>query len=200
MYSEIPYIGMRAYALLFNRFGATSPFIQSELDFVLSQPMKKKVFSILLNSGWITKRDRRSYLCNEPGKVIRHLLDFKVPEMLAAAQKPYALSGLSAIEIWSDYSYTQRSMGRSPYFIRVLRKDLAYWKGFFAASRVPSYVRNGTSVGEFAILLPVGKLESVAKDGLRVEPLGEAMAEARDNEMHAYAYDYMKEKYGRSHG
>ena len=133
MYSEIPYACMRAYALLFTRFGASRPFAQSELDFVLSGSMKKKVFSILLNAGWIKKRGRSDYLCNEPGEVIRHLLDFKVPEMMGKAQKPYAFSGLSAIELWSDSSYTQRSTERSPYFIRVLRRDLPYWKGFFAA-------------------------------------------------------------------
>lgn len=191
---------MRAYALLFSRFGASRPFAQSELDFVFSTPMKKKVFSILLNAGWIRKRDRLNYLCNEPGEVFRHLLDFKVPQMLGKAQKPYAFSGLSAIEVWSDYSYTQRSVERSPYFIRVLRRDLPYWKGFFAAKRVPVYVGKGTSIGEFAILQPAAKLESVEKDGLSVEPLQDAMAEARANEMHYYAYEYMKKKYGRING
>lgn len=200
MYSEIPYIGMRAYALLFTRFSSSRPFTQSELDFVLSGSMKKKVFSILLNAGWITKRDRRNYLCNRPEEVIRHLLDFKVPDMMKTAQKPYAFSGLSAIELWSDYSYTQRSLERSPYFIRVLRKDLPYWKGFFAAKRVPVYVGKGTSIGEFAILLPVARLEPAEKDGLSVEPLDEAMAEARENEMHSYAYEYMRKRYGRDHG
>ncbi|MCX6771908.1 MAG: hypothetical protein NTX79_07685 [Candidatus Micrarchaeota archaeon] len=200
MYSEIPYACMRAYALLFTRFGASRPFAQSELDFVLSGPMKKKVFSILLNAGWIAKRGRREYRCNEPGEVFRHLLDFKVPQMLGKAQKPYAFSGLSAIEVWSDYSYTQRSQERSPYFIRVLRRDLPYWKVFFAAKRVPAYVGKGTSIGEFAILLPVAKLESVEKDGLSVEPLEDAMEEARGNEMHYYAYEYMKRKYREGYG
>lgn len=200
MYSEIPYAGMRTYALLFTRFGATRPFVQSELDFVLSAPMKKKVFSMLLNAGWITKRDRKSYLCNEPDEVIRHLLDFKVPEMMKTAQKPYAFSGLSAIEVWSDYSYTQRSIERSPYFVRVLRRDLPYWKAFFSARRVPVYVENGTSIGEFVILLPVERLEAIEKDGLKVEPLKEAMREAKENEMHSYAYEYMRRKYGHNHG
>lgn len=200
MYSEIPYIGMRTYALLFTRFGTTRPFGQSELDFIFSGAMKKKVFSILLNSGWIRKRDRRNYLCNKPEKVIRHLLDFKVPEMVKGAQKRYAFAGLSAIELWSDYSYAQRSLERSPYFIRVLRKDLAYWRGFFSARKVPVYVGKGTSIGEFVILLPAAKLENVEKDGLSVEPLEKAMAEARENEMHSYAYRYMRTKYGRNHG
>ena len=200
MYSEIPYACMRAYALLFSRFGEKRPFAQSELDFVLSGSMKKKMFSILLNSGWIRKRGRREYLCNEPGEVFRHLLDFKVPLMMGKAQKPYAFSGLSAIEVWSDYSYTQRSTERSPYFIRVLRRDVPYWKGFFAAKRVPVYVGKGTSIGEFAILMPVARLESVEKDGLSVEPLEDAMADAEGNEMHYYAYEYMRRKYGRKHG
>jgi len=196
MYSEIPYAGMRAYALLFTRFGATRPFTQSELDFIFSSSMKKKIFSTLLNSGWIAKSGRRDYVCNKPEEIMRHLLDFKVPEMMRAAQKPYAFSGLSAIEIWSDYSYTQRSYGRSPYFIKVLHKDLPYWKGFFASKRVPVYTGKGTSIGEFVILLPAAKFSSVEKGGVQVEPLREAMAEAKENGMHSYAYEYMRRKYG----
>lgn len=191
---------MRAYALLFSRFGTARAFAQSELDFALSPSMKKKVFSILLNSGWLRKGSRKEYHCNEPGEVMRHLLDFKVPKMLGQAERPYAFSGLSAIEVWSDYAYTQRSYERSPYFIRVLRRDVPYWKGFFAAKKVPAYIGKGTTIGEFAILLPVAKMESVEKDGLSVEPLEDAMEEAKGNEMHYYAYEYMKKKYGRGHG
>lgn len=196
MYSEIPYFGMRAYALFFTRFGSSRPFSQSELDFMVSEPMKKKVFSVLLSSGWIRKEGRGSYRCNEPRKVVLHLLDFKVPEMMKEAEKPYAFAGLSAIEIWSDYAYTQRGIERSPYFTRVLRKDLPYWKGFFAARRVPCYVGKGTAIGEFAILMPAGNVRAVQKGGLLVEPLALAMAEAKKNRMHSYAYKYMREKYG----
>jgi len=198
MYSEIPYFGMRAYALFFSRFGTARAFGQSELDFILSEPMKKKVFFVLLKAGWLEKRGRGSYACRKPADIFAHLLDFRVPDAMKQARRPYAFSGLSAIEIWSDYAYTQRSMERSPYFIRVLKKDVAYWKGFFAGRKVPCFAGRGTAIGEFVVLLPAGSIKAVQKGGLCVEPLEEAMAEAKGNEMHAYAYRYMEERYGRN--
>ena len=57
------------------------------------------------------------------------------------AEKPYAFTGLSAIEIWSDYSYVQRGIEKSPYFIKVLKKDIAYWKRFFNSNNIPNYIK-----------------------------------------------------------
>ncbi len=200
MYSNIPAYGMRAYALFFSKFGAGKPFRQSELDFLVSSPMKKKIFALLLKTGWIRKKNRVEYLCEKPGEIFSHFLDFRVPEIMKEAEREYCFSGASAIEVWSDYSYMQRGRGRSPYFIRVLEKDLGYWKGFFSRNLVPSYVKEGTSIGEFIILVPARKIMCAEKDGLRVEPLEEAAKHAKENEMFSYAYGYMRRKYGKACG
>ena len=196
MTSEIPQYCLRAYALFFSKHGSKEEFKQSEVDWLVSQSMKKKIFSLLLNSGWIRKEKRGSYKCIEPKNVIRGLLEFKVPEVVRKAQKPYAFANLSAIEIWSDYVYVQRGIERSPYFINVLSRDLRYWKGFFNENNIPNYVNQGSTIGEFVILIPVKKIESIDRGGLRVEMLKKALKTAKENEMYAYAYNYMRKKYG----
>lgn len=196
MISEIPPYCLRAYALFFSKHGSREPFKQSELDWIVGQSMKKKIFSLLLKFGWITKHSRDSYKCIEPQNVIKGLLEFKVPEIIKESKKPYAFTNLSAIEIWSDYSYVQRGIDKSPYFIKVLRKDLKYWKEFFNKKNIPNYVNEGSTIGEYIILIPVESVDFIDKDGLKVEPLKKVSKIAKDNEMYSYAYNYMREKYG----
>ena len=121
---EIPQYGLKAYALLFSRHGVHGEFRQSDLDWIVSVSMKKKIFALLLHSGWIIKRPEGRYSCANPSDAIRGLLEFRVPQIIRKAQREYAFTGLSAVEIWSDFSYVQRGMEKSPYFIKVLRKDL----------------------------------------------------------------------------
>ena len=198
MISEIPPYCLRAYALFFSRYGSREPFRQSELDWIVGQSMKKKIFSLLLKFGWIAKDSRDTYRCIDPQNAIRGLLDFKVPEIIKESGKLYAFTNLSAIEIWSDYSYVQRSIDKSPYFIKVLKKDLRYWKEFFNKNNIPNYVNEGSTIGEHVILIPVEKIEFIDKDGLKVEPLKKVIKIAKDNEMYNYSYNYMREKYGLS--
>src|SRR3990167_758697 len=157
--------------------------------------MKKKIFSLLLRNGWIQKISRNSYKCTNPDIVFKGLISFKVPELIKKAEKPYAFTSLSAIEIWSDYSYVQRGIEKSPYFIKVLKTDLKYWKNFFNKQNIPNYVNEGSEIGEYIILIPVEKLNPVEKEGLKVESLRDTSEIAKKNEMHAYAYNYMNEKY-----
>ena len=195
MIYEIPQYCLRAYALFYAKHGSREQFKQSELDWIVSQSMKKKIFSVLLKSGWIEKASKNTYKCVQPDKVVKGLLEFKVPEIMKQAERPYAFTSLSSIEIWSDFVYIQRGMERSPYFIKVLKKDLKYWKDFFNSYNVPNYINEGSAIGEFVVLIPVGRLNAVDKEGLYVEPLKETMKIARENEMYSYAYNYMREKY-----
>lgn len=197
MYSEIPYYGLRAYALFFSRHGLQEEFTQSDLDWIVGQSMKKKIFSLLLNAGWIKKISKNTYKCVNPAQIFRGLLEFKVPQIIIMAEKPYAFTGLSAIEIWSDYSYVQRGREKSPYYIKILKNDVGYWKDFFNCNRIPNYIRSGSTVGEFIILVPVDKIESVEKSGMMVEALKETMGAAKENSFYTYPYRYMREKYGR---
>ncbi len=196
MTKEIPQYGLKAYALFFTRHGTEEQFGQMDLDWIVGQSMKKKIFSLLLRAGWIQKKSRNSYVCVSPEKAVKGLLDFKVPGTMKTAEKPYAFTGLSAIEIWSDFSYVQRGIEKSPYFVNVLRKDLNYWKSFFSKNDIPSYIDHGAAIGEYVIIRPVSHLKPVQKDGFSVVSLSKAQRIAKSNEIYYYAYDYMRRKYG----
>ena len=193
---EVPNYGLRAYALFYTKHGVRETFQQSELDWIVSQSMRKKIFATLLRAGWITKVSWQEYACVNPDMIFKNLLDFRVPAVMREAQKPYAFTGLSAIEIWSDFSYVQRGRERSPYFVKVLIQDVPYWNEFFNQHTISHYVREGSTIGEFVIVIPVKKIRSVKKNELAVEPLEQAMSAAKKNEMFPYAYTYMKKKYG----
>ena len=196
MVSEIPQYCLRAFALFYSRHGSKEPFAQSDLDWIVGTSMKKKIFSILLKSGWIRKASRNEYTCMNPEAIFRGMLAFKVPEIIKKAERKYAFTQLSAVEIWSDYSYVQRSVDRSPYYIKVLREDIEYWKSFFNQNNIPNYVGEGHTIGEFVILIPVGNIDAIERHGVSVERLNEAIAFAKKNDTYEYALDYMREKYG----
>lgn len=198
---EIPQYGLKAYALLFSRHGVHEEFKQSELDWIVSSSMKKKIFALLLKSGWIKKHpnqthSNQTYSCTSPPDAITGLLKFRVPEIIKKAEKEYSFTRLSAVEIWSDFSYVQRGMEKSPYFIKVLRKDLEYWKKFFNIHKIPNYVKTGTAIGEYIILIPVDKLSIKEKNGFKVDSLKETAHYAKSNDIFDYALEYMKNKYG----
>ncbi|MEK6971094.1 MAG: hypothetical protein AABW68_05435 [archaeon] len=194
---EIPAFGLKAYALFFSKYGATRTFRQSELDWIVGPSMKKKIFSLLVRSGWIRKQPGNRYVCVNPAAAVHGLLEFRVPGIMKKAEKEYSFTRLSAIEIWSDYSYVQRGIEKSPYYISVLKKDMRYWKNFFNRNGVSHYTNEGSTIGEHVILIPVTKLKWTEKYGLKVEPLKEAMRQAKANDIYAYAYSYMRKKYGR---
>lgn len=195
---EIPAYGLRAYALLFSRHGSREPFSQNDLAWVVKESMRKKIFAVLLKAGWIKKLSRKLYQCIAPETAIKNLLEFRVPQIIKEAKKDYAFTGLSAIEIWSDFSYVQRGTEKSPYFIKILKKDLKYWKDFFNRKSVSNYVHNGSTIGEYIVLIPVPKIRFIEKDNFKVDSLKETLKAAKENEMYAYAYQYIKKKYGTS--
>ncbi len=193
---EIPQYGLKAYALLFSKHGVHGEFKQSELEWIVSESMKKKIFSLLLRSGWIVKNSRGTYSCKNPSEAIKGLLEFRVPQIIKTAQKKYAFTQLSAVEIWSDFSYTLRGIEKSPYFMKVLKKDIKYWKEFFSKNEISYYVGTGTTIGEYVILIPVTHISFEEKDAFKVEPLKETMAYAKSHDIYEYAVEYMKDKYG----
>lgn len=193
---EIPQYGLKAYALLFSKHGEQGEFRQSELDWIVSVSMKKKIFSLLLRSGWIKKHANGTYSCTNPSEAVKGLLEFRVPEIMKKAKKIYAFTRLSAVEIWSDFSYVQRGLEKSPYFIRILQKDLKYWKEFFNINEIPNYVKSGGTIGEFVILIPVKLLSFEEKSGFKVDSLKKTVKYAKSNEMYAYNSEYIENKYG----
>ena len=193
---EIPQYGLKAYALLYAKHGMSENFKQSELDWIVSGSMKKKIFSLLLRSGCIKKSTKQMYTFTNPSDAIKGLLEFRVPEIIKTAQRKYSFTQLSAVEIWSDFSYVQRGLEKSPYFIKVLREDLDYWKKFWNKNEIPHYVESGTTIGEYVIFIPVKKIDCEEKDGFNVDSLKETFHYAKSQDIYDYASTYIAKKYG----
>ncbi len=193
---EIPEFCLRAYALFFSTYGTQRQFQQSALDWIVSQSMKKKIFAILVRAGWLEKKARSRDICKNPEIIMNQMLDLKVLDCMKQAQKKYAFTRASAVEVWSDYSYVQRSREKSPYFILIEEKEKKYWKVFFSKHGIYYYFEKGATIGEYVVLIPLKKVDGVEKNGVFVEPINKVMNYAKENEMFEYAYLYMKEKYG----
>ena len=195
MTKEIPKFALRAYGLLYTKYETKEEFSQDSLNWIVSSPMKKKIFSVLLNSGWITKESRRKYKCIDPEKIFNLLFVFKVPDVLKKSAKEYCYSKMSAVEILTDYSYVQRSWEHSPYFIKIKEADFDYWKGFLSKKGVPFLINEGSFIGEFIILNPQKKLKYTTYKGFPVENIDKIVKFCQNNSLFEYPLAYLKRKF-----
>ncbi|MBI4454260.1 hypothetical protein HY636_06470 [Candidatus Woesearchaeota archaeon] len=195
MTQEIPKYVLRAYALLYTKYGTENRFTQDTLNWVVSSSMRKKIFSVLLNSGWIVKTSKREYMCNDPKTIFSSLFLFKIPEILKTSKKKYYFCKMSAVEIWTDFSYIQRSWEHSPYFIYINKEDLNYWKGFLSKFNMPFFIEEGSFIGEFVILMPRKRLICTTYNHFPVEKLSSCVKFCKNNSLFEYPLAYLKEKF-----
>jgi hypothetical protein len=152
---------------------------------------------VLEKAGWIWRVGRGEYVCERPDDIIRSMVRFRVPDLLKAAGMMYAYSDASAVEIWTDFSYIQRSWEHSPYYVRVLKDDLRTWVEFFRRHRVKAFVGKAEpSLGEFVVLQPQDRLVSEERSGSPVEPL-ESVVRYCERNINSFEYPlaYLKEKF-----
>jgi len=196
MVEPIPVYAQEVYAVLYNRF-KERPFDSNYLRWFISEPMMKKTLHVLEKKGWIRRLDRGSYCCINPDKVFRDMVRLKVPELLSKANKPYAYAKVSAAEIWTDFSYMQRSWEHSPYFIKVLKKDLNYWVEYLRSHKIKSFVKEAKpALGEFVVLLPEERLSYDMHNGKPVEKLVDVVKFCEENiETFEYPLAYLIKKY-----
>ena len=195
MTKEIPKYALRAYALLYTKYRTDEEFTQDSLNWIVSSSMRKKIFSVLLSSGWIEKRSKRRYVCINPEKVLNSLFLFKVPDILKKSEKKYCYTKMSAVEIWTDFSYMQRSWEHSPYFIKIKESDFEYWKEFLSKQGIPYLIKEGTFIGEFIILKPQKKLDCSVYNDFPVDKLEDTVDFCKNNSLFEYALAYLKQKF-----
>jgi len=197
MTESAPTYAQQAYAILYNRFG-DQPFSSNYLAWFLSKGTVKKTLHVLEKKKWIQRVGRGSYVCVKPDEVFRGMVQFRVPRLLDEARKTYAYTGASAVEVWTDHSYVQRSWEHSPYFVKVLRRDLDWWTRYFREHKVNVFVKEAKpAIGEFVILFPEERLEFEVYNGKPVDKLGEVARFCERNiEAFEYPLAYLKTKFG----
>lgn len=187
MTTPVPAFAQEAYAVLRSRF-AGEAFDSAYLSWFLSRSMVKKTLHVLEKAGWIRRVEKGKYVCAVPEAVFGSMVQFRVPELLQQAGRPYVYADASAVEVWTDYSYIQRSWEHSPYHVRVLRRDLDFWVSYFRARRMKVFVDEAQSaLGEFVVLRPQERLKRVEHNGVPVEPLESVV---RFCERHIDAFEY----------
>lgn len=171
MGEPIPSFAQEAYAVLYNRFGSAS-FRSDYLSWFVSNAMVKKSLHVLEKGGWIRRVGRGEYACVNTDEIFRSMVQYRVPEILQGAGMKFAYSDASAVEIWTDYNYVQRSWEHSPYYVKVLRSDLKKWIAHFRKHKVKAFVDEAEPcLGEFVVLKPQEKLIQETHNGSPVEPL-----------------------------
>ena len=187
MSEPVPAYAQQAYAIIRARF-ADESFSSDYLSWFVSEGMVKKILHVLEHSGWIERVERGRYVCTNPEKIFRSMIEFRVPELLRQSGMKYAYADASAVEIWTDYSYIQRSWEHSPYYVRVLKGEVKKWVDYFRKHRVEAFVSKAEpSLGEFVILKPEGRLTHESHNDAPVEPLE---AVVRYCEKHIDTFDY----------
>ncbi|MDP7180346.1 MAG: hypothetical protein QF824_03690 [Candidatus Woesearchaeota archaeon] len=195
MTKEIPKYCLRAYGLLYTKYGTMEEFTQDKMNWIVSSSMKKKIFSVLLNSEWIKKKSRRSYVCIGPKTIFTSLFSFKVPDILKKAEKKYCYTQMSSVEIWTDFSYIQRSWEHSPYFIKIEESDIDYWKQFLSKQGIPFFIGQGSFIGEFIILEPKKGLKCSTYKGFLVDTLDTVVKFCQNKSLFEYSLAYLKQKF-----
>ena len=187
MTEPIPTYAQEAYAVLYNRFASDS-FPSDYLTWFISRGMVKKTLHMLEKAGWIRRVGKGKYICVSADEVFKSLVDFKVTRLLGSAGREYAYADASAVEVWTDYTYIQRSWEHSLYYVKVLRAELNEWVEYFRKHRIKVFINEAEpSLGEFVVLKPQEKLVYDSYNNLPVEPLEKVV---RYCERHIDSFEY----------
>ncbi|HLD57706.1 MAG TPA: type IV toxin-antitoxin system AbiEi family antitoxin domain-containing protein [archaeon] len=196
MTCAIPAYGEEAYAILYNKFGVET-FSQGYLKWFLSKQMTKKTFHVLEKRGWIERVGRGLYKCKTPEQAIKGMVAFRVPGLLNSSGTKYCYTKASSVEVWTDYVYMQRSWEHSPYYIKVLEKDVRFWLSYFRGCGVRAFINKPEpSLGEFVVLICQDKLSFDTVNGKPVDTLEETTSFCEKNiSMFEYPLAYLVRKF-----
>lgn len=184
------------YSLLYLRFAGEQFGLDSVRWYFSRQMLKKLVFN-LVESGWVKSPARGVYACISPKEAVSDLFKPKVEMVLSESGLSYCFTKASAAEIWSDETYIQRSWEYSPFFIKVLKKDLMEWKKFSDSKEIKYFTEAPSNiVGEFVVFAPVDSMKTDAHNGKPVEPLKETIRFCESNkDGFEYVLAYLSDKY-----
>ena len=168
------------------------------LDLFISKSMKKKILFELSEKNWIERERRGNYRCVDPETVFGEFFKPKVMDLLRNIKMKWCFYGLNALEVYTNFSVEHRSWLSSPFYIKILKKDLKKWLLLFKKHNIPTYVNESKAeFGEYVILMPSDEFRCRIINNYPVEPLQNVIrfAEQRKFEF-AYELKYLGEKYG----
>lgn len=101
-------------------------------------------------------------------------------DILRKAGAPYALTDVDSIFVWTRGGYNaNRFFGSYPIYVRVIGSDLERWKKYLALRGKKCMVEGArpkeTLYGTYFVLLPTARIDFAVVDGLKVDPLRDAV-------------------------
>jgi len=193
-------VQLQIYAALWNKFGERR-FSTKEmkfLDLFMSKNMKKKFIFELSGKGWLIREGRGSYRCMSPKVIFESFFKPKLMNLLKNTKLRWCFYGLNALEAYTNFSVDHRSWMSSPFYIKVLERDLKKWLLLFKKHDIPTYINESKAAfGEYVILMPSDEFKIKIVNNYPVEQLENVIkfAEQRKFEF-AYELKYLDEKYG----
>lgn len=184
------------YGLLYLKF-ESKPFGLDSVRWYFSKQTLKKLIFNLVKSGWLKRAGRGVYACISPKEAVSGLFEPMVREALQESDLSYCFTKASAAEVWSDETYIQRSWEYSPFFVKVLKKDLKMWRAFLDSKEIKYFVETpSNAIGEFVVLVPVASMKVDFHNGWPVEPLQETIGFCEANkDSFEYVLAYLSNKY-----
>ena len=194
-------VQQQIYAVFWNKFRERQ-FSTRELRFLevlMSTNMKKKVLFNLSEDGWIKREKRGIYRCITPRNIFETFFKPKVMNLLKNTKMKWCFYGLNALEVYSDFSVYHRSWLSSPFYIKVLKKDLKKWIKLFKKHDIPVYKNKAKAdLGEYVILIPKRDFRIKIVNNYPVEPFKNVIKFTKRRRFEfAYELKYLNEKYGR---
>ena len=190
----------KMYGWLYSTFENNTFSIDDfRMNFPSSQPAKA-VYD-LIKLDFMKRVKRGKYKVVRPKEFIERIVreNLEKEDILERAERRYAFSDSTAVNIWSDgYYWTDFTKGFKPIHIKVLKKDLDYWNDFFKANDA-EYVfddEHRTLFGLTYIVHPVDRFDTELKDKAPVVSLEETIRFCKRNQfVYRPVLEYLDKKY-----
>lgn len=188
------------YAWIRKSFGENS-FDIEEFRSTFPTSQAPKVIHDLLGQGYLKRIKRGTYKAVGPESLVENIVErgSETKEVVKGSQKKYAFCDSTAVAIWtSGYYWTGFTKGFRPLHIKVLKRDIDYWRKFFKKHRTNYSLpeENKTLYGFAYILHPEQDFEVVEKDGRKIVPLKEVVDFCLQNKItYQPALEYLDQQY-----
>lgn len=178
---------IKLYGWMYEAFG-DGGFTIDDFRAVFPSPQPGKVMHDLVRLNYVERIKRGKYKVIAPDKFVERIIEenLKQEDILKNAIKEYAYCDNDAVSIWTEgYYWTGFTAGFKPIHIKVLEKELDWWRNFFKENDVEfsAVGERKTLFGLSYILHPETRFRIEKKGEIPVIPLKEAMEFCKKNEL-----------------
>ncbi|MEE8168639.1 MAG: hypothetical protein V3T58_07195 [Candidatus Hydrothermarchaeales archaeon] len=192
----------KMYGWLHEAFGEEE-FAIDEFKAVFPSPQPAKIIHDLIGSGYLARVKRGRYRVVPPDDFLTRIVDegFSKMEIISKAERRFVYTGSDAVSLWTDgYYWTGFTKGFRPIYIKVLDRDLDYWRVFFRENNAECVLETDlgkrTLFGVMFVLHVVPSFEVEFKEDAPLIPLEEVVEFCRERELtYRPALEYLDGKY-----